>query len=151
MIKLPIGPAEMMHLSTVLRKLSFFEGMSLGDLERFISITNLYEFESGKVIFKKGEIGDALYVVYEGKTRVIRRPFPIWFAKTIAVLRPGDLFGEMALIDQPYRTATVVTDGPTKLFVMLNTHFNELLRENPEFSRDIRRIAQQRAFEGRHV
>jgi CRP/FNR family cyclic AMP-dependent transcriptional regulator len=147
--KQPIGPNEMLRLSQALRKISFFQGMSLGDLERFINITDLYEFDSGEVVFKKGDVGDALYVVQSGRVRVISRPFPLWPAKTLAHLETGDLFGEMALIDQPYRTATVVTDGPARLFVILNTHFSELLRSNPEFSRDIRLIAQKRAFESR--
>lgn len=150
MIKLPIGPSEMTHLSTVMKKISFFQGMSLGDIERFIAITNLYEYKAGKMVFKKGDVGDALYVVHSGAVRVVQRLFPFWPAKTLARLGPGELFGEMALIDQPYRTATVIAEGPTQLFVMLNTHFNELLRANPEFSRDLRRIAQERAFETRH-
>jgi CRP/FNR family transcriptional regulator, cyclic AMP receptor protein len=149
MKKIPIGPDEISQLSQALRKISFFQGISMGDLERFINITNLYEYPSGKAVFKKGSVGDALYVVHAGSVRIINRPFPFWPAKTLAILGPGELFGEMALIDQPYRTATVVTEGPTKLFVVLNTHFNELLQSNPEFARDIRRMAQQRAFESR--
>ena len=120
MKKIPIGPEEMGRLSAALRKVSFFQGMSMGDLERFLNITDLYEFSAGKTIFKKGDVGDALYIVNSGHARVIQRalPIPFWPAKTIATLEPGDLFGEMALLDQPHRTATVVADRPTTPFVM---------------------------------
>lgn len=107
-------------------------------------------FRREKTIFKKGEVGDALCVVFSGQIRIIQRSFPFWPSKTIATLFPGDLFGEMALIDQPYRTATAVTEGPTKLFIILNNNFSELLRSNPSFARDIRQIAQKRAFETRN-
>ena len=142
-----MGPDQVADLSQALRRHSFFQGMSIGDLERFMRITNLYEYESGKTVFKKGDVGDALYVIGSGQVNIIQRRFPIWPAKTIATLNPGDFFGEMALLDQPYRTATAVTHGPTSLFVILNTNFNDLLRDNPEFARNLRHIAQTRAFE----
>lgn len=151
MHKLPLGPAQVSHLSTALRKLSFFSGMSLGDLERFIAITNLYEYDGGRTVFKKGDVGDALYVVHTGMVRVISKPIFFWPAKTIATLGPDDIFGEMALLDQPYRTATVVTEGPTQLFVLLSSNFNGILNENPAFARDIRQIAQTRAFETKNL
>jgi CRP-like cAMP-binding protein len=147
MKKLTIGTGDIRLLSGALRNLSFFAGLSMGELERLIGVTNLYEYETGRRVFKKGEVGDALYIVHSGAARVVSKPFFLWPAKTIARLGPGDVFGEMALIDQPYRTATVVTDGPSKLFVLLVADFNRLCSENPDFLRQIRQMANARAFE----
>jgi CRP-like cAMP-binding protein len=151
MNKLSIGPEEMRRLSGALRNISFFAGLSMGDLERFVAVTHLYEFSSGHRIFKKGEVGDALYIVESGGVRVQSKPFFLWPAKTIARLGPGEIFGEMALIDQPYRTATVVTEGPAKLFVLFLADFNRILHENPAFEKQIRQIANRRAFESKHA
>lgn len=148
--KLPIGPIEMAHFSAVLRRISLFQGMSVSDLERLLAVTNLYEYEDGKTVLKKGDVGDALYVVHSGSVRVVKRPFFLWPAKTLAVLGPGEIFGEIALIDQPYRTATVIADGPTQLFVLLNTHFSHLLNANQDLTRDLRQMAKQREFENRN-
>jgi CRP-like cAMP-binding protein len=151
MKKLTIGSDEMRHLSSALRGMSFFTGLSMGELERFIGITSLYEFDAGRTIFKKGDVGDALYIVHTGGVRVLSKPFFLWPAKTIATLGPGEVFGEMALIDQPYRTATVKTAGPAKLFVLLVAEFNRLLNENPEFARQLRQMASTRAFETKNA
>jgi CRP-like cAMP-binding protein len=88
-----------------------------------------------------------LYIVHAGQVRVIEKPFFWWPAKTIATLGPGEIFGEMALIDQPYRTATVVTEGPAQLFVLLISEFNRILNDNPDFVRQMQKIAHKRAFE----
>lgn len=48
MKEIPLGPDQISELSQSLRRISFFQGMSIGDLERFIGITSLYEFPSGK-------------------------------------------------------------------------------------------------------
>jgi CRP/FNR family transcriptional regulator len=147
---LAMGPDEIRHLSAALKKMNFFSGMSMADMERFIRVTNLYEFPSGKTVFKKGQVGDALYVVHTGVVRVLSKPFFLWPAKTIATLGPSQVFGEMALLDQPYRTATVVTKGTTQLFVLLATHFNDILRDNPAFARELKNVASTRAFERQH-
>lgn len=150
MNRLTMEASDIRQLSNALKKLNFFNGMSIADMERFISVTNLYAFDAGKTIFKKGDVGDALYVIQSGGVRVFSRPFFLWPAKTIARLEAGDIFGEMALLDQPYRTATARTEGPTRLFVLLATHFNDILRDNPAFARDLKSMAKNRAFEAKH-
>lgn len=150
MKKLPLDPEHISELSQSLRRHSFFKGMSIGALERFMQITNRFEYPSGTTLFKKGDIGDALYVVSSGRVKIIERRFFIWPAKVIAKLQPGEIFGEMALLDQPHRTATAVTYGLTTLFVILSTNFNELLRSNPEFSKELHRLAEARVFEQKH-
>ncbi len=150
MKKLPFGPEEIKELSKALRQHSFFKNMSIGGLERFMRITNLYKYSSGTTLFKKGDVGDALYVVRTGRVKIIERRFFLWPSRTIAMLKPGDMFGEMALLDQPYRTATAVTKEITTLFVILSTTFNDLLRDSPEFATELRQLAAARAFEQAH-
>ena len=62
---------------------------------------------------------------------------------------PGDFFGEMALLDKDPRSATVVCEQPTRLFVLLSADFAFVLRENPAFADEMRRLAEQRKFMSR--
>lgn len=143
MKKLPMGPEEIRALAAALRHLSFFADISMGDLERILSVTHLYAFESGrKTVFKKGHVGDALYIIHKGTVEIVKPRFPLP-RRPIAVLGPGDAFGEMALLNQPYRTASAITDGYTELFVLLSPDFNDIFRGNPEFLRALQKLAEK--------
>jgi CRP-like cAMP-binding protein len=137
-------------LSTMLRDISFFSKLSMGGLERLLSMTRLYEVRTGEVVFRKGEVGDALYVVQSGAVDVYRRKFTWIPGGRLARLSRGDFFGEMALLDQPYRTATVVAQTTTRVFVILASHFNDLLRGNPEMAASLRDVAAKRSFAQKH-
>jgi CRP-like cAMP-binding protein len=150
MYNLSMTDAHTRRLAGVMKKLSFFSNMSMAEMEHFLRVTSLYGFEKGETVFKKGHVGDALYIIHSGKVRVLDKAFFFMPAKTIATLGEGDVFGEMALLDQPYRTATVVTAAPTELFVLLTTNFNDILNANPMFHKELNRVAKSRAFERKH-
>lgn len=144
MKKLPMGPEELRALSSALRNLSFFSDISMGELERILSVTHLYAFEAGrKTVFKKGHVGDALYIIHKGTVEIVKPRFPLP-RRPIAVLKAGEAFGEMALLNQPYRTASAITDGYTELFVLLSPDFNDIFRANPDFMRSLQRLAEKR-------
>lgn len=144
MIKLEIGKEEIRHLAQSLRKFSFFSDLTMSDLDKVLNVTNLYSYKGGKYVFKKGVVGDALYVVHQGEVKVLKKTLFFLPGKEIARLGPGNIFGEMALINQPYRTASIKTIGPTKLFVLLSSNFNALLRDNPSFKKSISQMADLR-------
>lgn len=147
--EIPLSASDYKELSTALRRISFFSNLSMGMIERVLSLTHLYEAKAGKVLFRKGEIGDALYVIQSGSVEVLKHKFAWMPGGRLAQLKAGDFFGEMALLDQPYRTATVVTKEPTRLFVILASRFNDLLRDNPEMRSAIRDVAATRAFQNK--
>lgn len=139
-----MGPVEMKALSAALKRLSFFADLSMGELERVLAVTHLYAVEGGrKMIFKKGHVGDALYIIHKGTVDIIKPRFPLP-RRPIATLKAGDAFGEMALLNQPYRTASAITDGYTELFVLLTPDFNDIFRSNPEFLRSLQELAARR-------
>src|SRR5258706_4274930 len=144
MTKLAMGPEELKALSGSLRKLSFFADLSMKDLERVLAVTHLYAFEKGrKTVFKKGNVGDALYIIHKGTVEIIKPRFPLP-RRPIARLGPGDAFGEMALLAAPYRTASAITDGYTELFVLLSPDFDDIFRNNPEFLKALQQLATRR-------
>ena len=147
MRELPIGPNEIRSLSATLRKVDFFADLSMRDLERVFAVTKLYATEKRRtVIFKKGQVGDALYLIHSGTVRIVMPRF-LRPARTLATLGAGDFFGEMALLKQPFRTATAIADGSAELFVLLTPNFNDILRQNPDFAHALNAVAAQRAFD----
>jgi CRP/FNR family transcriptional regulator, cyclic AMP receptor protein len=82
----------------------------------------------GSVLIEEGDTGDAFYVVVDGEATVQRN------GRRITTLRPGDYFGELALLDAAPRNATVVADGPVTVAVLGARVFSVLLKELPNMS-----------------
>jgi CRP-like cAMP-binding protein len=77
-------------------------------------------------IFNKGEMGDSMYIIVDGKVRVHNGE------KLINYLGESDVFGEMALLDPEPRLASVTTEEPTRLFRLDRIPFFQLMSERPE-------------------
>ena len=70
--------------------------------------------------------------------------------KTVATLKPGEFFGEIALISAEPRTATIVAAEPTLLFTLISSDFQFVLGENPAAAAEMKRIALRRKFDAAH-
>ncbi len=86
---------------------------------------------AGEVLFEEGEVGDAVYVVMEGKLRVVSDGL------TLVTRARGDCVGEIALIDDEPRSAAAVADTPVKLLRWERQDFQETLDQDPEVARGI--------------
>lgn len=87
-------------------------------------------YAKGETIFQAGDVGNHLYIIAKGSVEVVKE------GKTITTLKEGDFFGEMALMSQKKRTATIQACEACKIlaikkddFEVLMTHFSEL-KEN---------------------
>jgi CRP-like cAMP-binding protein len=147
MKRLIMGEAENRGLAHTAGQLEFFSTLKGADLDRILSHIELYAFNRGEAIFKKGDPADALYIVHQGEVVI---QMSRWFAlfRKVARLKPGNLFGEMGLLENRRRAFTATAKMDTQLFVLLKRDFDELLRRNPIFSEGIRWLAQRRQFEG---
>lgn len=88
-------------------------------------------YEFGDVVVQEGAPGDAYFILIEGRARVYKRgddgqEIPL------NVLRPGDEFGEMALIEEGVRTASVRCSSSVRLFRLDRVDFHRILSESPE-------------------
>ncbi len=70
-------------------------------------------YSDGDIIFREGDAGDVMYVIQSGMVKVTRKTDSGEI--TIATLREGEIFGEMALFDRQARSATVVASGDTRI------------------------------------
>jgi CRP-like cAMP-binding protein len=91
-------------------------------------VTDVATFKNGERIINEGETGEELYIVLSGQTKVSRG------GADLAVFKPGDHFGEMALVRSQPRSATVTSDGESELMLIRRTEFFEILRKEHQLA-----------------
>jgi len=149
MKKLPLTDAETVIFTKMVKKINFFASMNMGLLEKILRMITYYQYDSGEKVCRQGDPGDTFFVVSEGKLKVsVREAF--LFSRTLATFGPGDCFGEMALLERKPRNATVVCEEASKIFVLIADHFDQVIKQNPAFSQEIKRLASDRQFELDH-
>ena len=99
-------------------------------------------FGFGASIVEEGEAGDALYVILSGEARVLKRTED-GGEVSVEMLGPGDVFGEMALLDGIPRTATVRAHSPVDALRLDGTVFRALVRLKPEIKDHFERAAER--------
>lgn len=110
-----------------LRSIPIFAACGPGDLQRVAQLVDDIDVPDGKVIMRQGEPGTEMFIVVSGKARAVRDGRPI------AEFGPGSVFGEMSLIAEGPRTATITADGPLRAFVVAHREFHSLMDDNPQF------------------
>ena len=93
----------------------------------------------GEVIIHKGDLSKEMYLICHGEVEVIDGT-----GKVIQTLRDGDFFGEISLLISTPRTATVRTKTPSDLFVLGKADFSRILRDHPQFSETMMKVAKER-------
>jgi CRP-like cAMP-binding protein len=90
-------------------------------------------FAAGAVIFSAGEPGDGLHLVQAGRVR-IAADVSATEARTLAVVEPGDSFGEMAVLDDAPRSATATAEVDTTTLFLSRDVFLGLLEQHPRLA-----------------
>lgn len=108
-----------------LKKIPLFRYLTYQELVKVLNITYLESYDAGATILKEGDTGEELYIVLAGRVSVSRG------GQEIVDLHPGVHFGEMALVDQSPRSATIVAKDPTRLLVVERRSFYTLIRKEP--------------------
>src|SRR3954465_5308611 len=109
-----------------LARIPFFAGLAGGALERVAAGTRTRRFRRGEVIFHLGDPGDALFVIVSGEVK-ISLPSETGDEAILATLPPGDVFGELALLDGAPRSASATAMSPTETVVLPRDRFRELI------------------------
>jgi CRP/FNR family cyclic AMP-dependent transcriptional regulator len=98
------------------------------------------DFAAGTVLFEEGDVGTEMFVIHEGHVRLTRGKGNL--ETTLAVLPPGEFFGEMAIVTSQPRSATATLVEPSKLLVLDSGTFESMVRNNAEIAlRIIRKMA----------
>ena len=115
-----------------------FESCSLDDLYAMQQVMKRADYLSDEVIVKQGAHGEELFVLLEGEVKV-RQSGPSGFTD-FARLKPGSMFGEMALFGEGERSADIVAVGYTCCLVLERSHFEDLARQRPGILLQICRV-----------
>lgn len=137
------GHQEESMLSTVekvlaLKKVDVFDETPDETLAAVAGLLEEVAWSAGEIVFEKGDLGDCMYLVYEGEVRVHDGEH------TLNHLTDGDVFGEMALLDAEPRMASVTAVQDTLLLRLAQDSFFELMDDRPEVARGIIRVLSQR-------
>src|SRR2546423_1648565 len=107
-----------------LKTVPLFANLSQRQLRMLAEHGWVGSFSEGKLLCREGTSGDDFFVLLEGRALAHRR------GRKIRVLKPGDYFGEVALLDGADRTASVTTIGPVRCFLLGRSDFKAALRES---------------------
>jgi pyruvate,water dikinase len=107
-----------------LRRVELFAGLDSGEIEQIAERFKERRFAKGEIVIREGSGGAALYLVDSGTADVTVR------GSTVATLGPGDHFGEIALIDEGPRAATVMATSDLVCYGLTLWEFRPLVQEN---------------------
>jgi len=123
-----------------LKRASLFEGLSRKELASLARVTEDIEFEAGTELCREGSVGREFFVVVDGEVEVTRG------GKRLPN-RGGAFFGEIALLTEAKRTATVTAKTPLRCFVLTKRDFQRVLDENPLVERKVLRALAERLLD----
>jgi CRP/FNR family cyclic AMP-dependent transcriptional regulator len=110
----------------LLKKISLFETLLEPELAKIERIGRSENAAKDAVIFKEGDTGDRCYIILQGEVR-ISKFIPNIGEEAFAVLKPGDYFGEMALIDNFPRSAHAIANSDSELYSISKTELDKIL------------------------
>jgi CRP-like cAMP-binding protein len=125
----------------ILRSVSIFAETPDDILAEVASLLEEIEVEAGDPVFRKGDLGSAMYVVVEGRVRIHDGD------KTLRELEARDIFGEMAALDPEPRSASVTALDSTLLFRLEQEALYELMADRIEVVRGVIRVLCRRLRE----
>jgi len=113
-----------------LRSLDIFKDLHDGELGQLVQALHSRNYREGEVIFVEGDIGRALFVLETGAVE-LTKPGPGGEPVVLYQLKPGDFFGEMALLESLPRTATATATEKTHLHLLYKSKLDALLNGAP--------------------
>jgi CRP-like cAMP-binding protein len=128
------------HLANV----PLFVGLSKKQLRLVSQLARELEQPAGTVLIEQGEVGHEFFVVVQGELEVSRD------GRVVGTHGPGGYAGEIALLEQRPRIATVIAKTRVKLEVIDQREFAGLLEEMPELARQVRAVAADRIANAEH-
>jgi CRP-like cAMP-binding protein len=111
------------------RDIGLFGGLSDEILRSFVGSLEVNELPSGAVVFREGESGRELYVILDGEVEVLRKS-KRGHETRVAILGPGDWFGEMSVLDVLPRSASTRVLAPTHLLRLTAHDLDALYRRD---------------------
>ena len=122
---------ELKDITAFLKQVPFFSEVSNKSLEHLCEELNSEHINKNDFIFKKGDVGEAMYVILKGQVKVHEKEHIYGY------LSAGDCFGEYALIDNQTRSASITTVEDTSVLKIERHHFLDLMTNDSGFAQGI--------------
>jgi CRP-like cAMP-binding protein len=115
----------------LIKKVPLFSKLSKKELEEVAHIADELDLPNGKLMAEEGDRGREFFVLLEGEADVTKGD------QSINTMREGDFFGEIALVTQMPRTASVTATTDVRVLVITERDFGALLKHSPEVGRGV--------------
>jgi len=122
------GSIEVNHKLKTLRQIPMFEKLSYSELVKALNITQIESRPKGDIIIRQGDMGDRMYIIVQGTVDVMNDNV------YLNTLERGGHFGEMSLLDNNPRCATVRASTDCNLLIIERNDFYHLMQEEPHLS-----------------
>lgn len=132
-----------MQVNEILQQVPFFKTLSENDIEFVVTKLDFKTYDAGQAIVRVNEAGDKMFIIISGKVRIC-----IIGAdgeeQEVAQLDAGSYFGEMALLTDEPRTASVYTSAPSEMFILDKKGFDDVIVKFPAIQIELGKIMSQR-------
>ncbi len=115
-----------------LRKVRLFAGLAPSDLKQVARLAREDLHVDGAVLAREGEVGDRMYVIAAGTVQIVNKSGNVRARRTA-----GDAVGELSLVTDQPRNATLVCEGAVRVLTIGRREFDAILRDRPEVARAI--------------
>lgn len=117
----------------LLARVPLFSALAAEELDRVAQVAVPRRFAAGQVVFREGDASDTCYIIRNGHARAVRAHLD-GRSITLAQFGPGDIFGELAMLDDERRSATIEALEETEAIAILGADMRRLLREHPDIA-----------------
>ncbi len=116
------------EIASALARVPLFQGISADSMTRLAAVTGELDFDEGQFVVLQGQVGTGLYVIVEGEVKVEHG------SVELARLGPNDFFGELSVIDQQPRNASVQATMPTRTLAVASWDLLDLIETDSNFA-----------------
>jgi CRP/FNR family transcriptional regulator len=133
-----------MNLQLALRTAPLFTTLDERQRSRLGDLMTIRRFDAGTTILRQGSSAVALYLLLDGTVEVSREPEEGGRAVRLATLQPGDVFGEMAVLDDDTRSSSVAALEPVRCALLSRWELLQELRRHPDLAIELIRVLARR-------
>ena len=130
------------QITKVLTNIDFLPHLSPDDASRLLSGFEKTEMKKGEILINQGTSGSIFYIIASGVVGVFLKRSIL--DKRVATLTAGEFFGEMSLISDKPRSASVICEADGEVYTMLKTTFQDVIMHNGRLAQTIKDIAAKR-------
>ena len=117
----------------ILSRVPLFTGLSEKQLKKLANRLTKRDYAEGDAIITQGKGGEGLFVLVEGKAEAVRVQ-PDGESITVNTFSENDFFGELALLDEGLRTASVIAKSDVTCLILTRWDFKGILKDEPEMA-----------------